>query len=90
MNAVPPKSLPSKGQSKPGEGPDVCSSCVLFLFFDGYSNRGATFAEEDSEAKKQEHWYSIFPVENEDLIYGRWEDDIIWDNTVRVIFSILR
>ncbi|CAH0547721.1 unnamed protein product [Brassicogethes aeneus] len=24
-------------------------------------------------------WYSIFPVENEDLVYGRWEDDVIWD-----------
>ncbi|XP_060532389.1 transcription initiation factor TFIID subunit 1 isoform X2 [Cylas formicarius] len=25
-------------------------------------------------------WYSIFPVENEDLVYGRWEDDVIWDS----------
>ena len=24
-------------------------------------------------------WYSIFPVENEDLVYSRWEDNIIWD-----------
>lgn len=24
-------------------------------------------------------WFSIFPIENYDLIYGRWEDDIIWD-----------
>lgn len=24
-------------------------------------------------------WYSIFPVENEDLIYGAWENDVIWD-----------
>lgn len=24
-------------------------------------------------------WYSIFPVENEDLVYGAWEKDIIWD-----------
>ncbi|XP_050421868.1 transcription initiation factor TFIID subunit 1-like [Adelges cooleyi] len=24
-------------------------------------------------------WYSIFPVENEELVYGTWEDDIIWD-----------
>lgn len=24
-------------------------------------------------------WYSIFPVENEDLVYGVWEKDIIWD-----------
>ena len=25
-------------------------------------------------------WYSLFPVENEELIYGVWEDDIIWDS----------
>lgn len=24
-------------------------------------------------------WYSIFPVENETLLYGRWEDEVIWD-----------
>jgi len=24
-------------------------------------------------------WYSIFPVENEELVYGRWEDEVIWD-----------
>ncbi|XP_013119085.1 transcription initiation factor TFIID subunit 1 isoform X2 [Stomoxys calcitrans] len=24
-------------------------------------------------------WYSIFPVENEELIYSKWEDEIIWD-----------
>lgn len=24
-------------------------------------------------------WHSIFPIENEALIYGRWEDDVIWD-----------
>ncbi|EHB07147.1 Transcription initiation factor TFIID subunit 1 [Heterocephalus glaber] len=24
-------------------------------------------------------WYSIFPIDNEDLVYGRWEDSIIWD-----------
>lgn len=26
-------------------------------------------------------WYSIFPVENEDLIYGAWENEIIWDSS---------
>lgn len=24
-------------------------------------------------------WYSIFPVDNEDLVHGVWERDIIWD-----------
>lgn len=27
-------------------------------------------------------WYSIFPVENTDLVYGNWEDKIIWDAEV--------
>ncbi|KAI5260476.1 transcription initiation factor TFIID subunit 1 isoform X3 [Manis pentadactyla] len=24
-------------------------------------------------------WYSIFPIDNEELVYGCWEDNIIWD-----------
>ncbi|XP_070491239.1 transcription initiation factor TFIID subunit 1 [Chironomus tepperi] len=34
-------------------------------------------------AKQQEEhddtWYSIFPVENEELVYSKWEDEVIWD-----------
>lgn len=30
-------------------------------------------------------WYSIFPTDNEELVYGNWEDDIIWDHEVSVI-----
>ena len=30
------------------------------------------------------NWYSIFPVENKELVYGRWEDKIIWDDQVRL------
>ena len=29
---------------------------------------------------KDDTWYSIFPVENEELVYGRWEDEVIWDS----------
>lgn len=25
-------------------------------------------------------WYSIFPVENEDLVYNAWESEVIWDS----------
>uniref|UniRef100_A0A7N6BCZ6 Transcription initiation factor TFIID subunit n=1 Tax=Anabas testudineus TaxID=64144 RepID=A0A7N6BCZ6_ANATE len=25
-------------------------------------------------------WFSIFPIDNEELVYGRWEDSIIWDD----------
>ena len=28
---------------------------------------------------------SMFPVQNNDLIFGRWEDDIIFDSNVRLI-----
>ncbi|XP_046390335.1 transcription initiation factor TFIID subunit 1 [Ischnura elegans] len=24
-------------------------------------------------------WYSIFPVDNEELVWGKWEDEVIWD-----------
>lgn len=32
-----------------------------------------------TEPEHDDTWYSIFPVENEDLVYGKWEDDVIWD-----------
>ena len=40
--------------------------------------------EEEAGVRGQptERWYSMFPVENDCFIYGRWEDDIIWDNQV--------
>uniref|UniRef100_A0A8C4SNE0 Transcription initiation factor TFIID subunit 1 n=1 Tax=Erpetoichthys calabaricus TaxID=27687 RepID=A0A8C4SNE0_ERPCA len=25
-------------------------------------------------------WFSIFPIDSEELVYGRWEDNIIWDD----------
>ncbi|CAH1372514.1 unnamed protein product [Tenebrio molitor] len=31
------------------------------------------------DPEQDDTWYSIFPVENEDLVYGKWEDDVIWD-----------
>lgn len=34
----------------------------------------AAFSEEDCP------WFSIFPIDNEELVYGRWEDNIIWDD----------
>uniref|UniRef100_A0A8C7KUI3 Transcription initiation factor TFIID subunit n=1 Tax=Oncorhynchus kisutch TaxID=8019 RepID=A0A8C7KUI3_ONCKI len=29
---------------------------------------------------KDAPWFSIFPIDNEELVYGRWEDNIIWDD----------
>lgn len=31
------------------------------------------------EENTDDTWYSIFPVENEELVYGTWEDEVIWD-----------
>ncbi|XP_071504650.1 transcription initiation factor TFIID subunit 1-like [Diadema antillarum] len=32
------------------------------------------------QEKSESTWYSIFPADNEELVYKRWEDDIIWDH----------
>ncbi|KAI8483835.1 Transcription initiation factor TFIID subunit 1 [Branchiostoma belcheri] len=34
--------------------------------------------QQDPDGDDQQ-WYSLFPVENPELVYGNWEDDIIWD-----------
>lgn len=31
-------------------------------------------------------YWSIFPVENQELVFGNWEDDIIWDSEVSIVF----
>ncbi|XP_055004851.1 transcription initiation factor TFIID subunit 1 isoform X2 [Boleophthalmus pectinirostris] len=37
---------------------------------------------QDNQAPHEDDnpWYSIFPIDNEELVYGRWEDNIIWDD----------
>ncbi|KAK7495279.1 hypothetical protein BaRGS_00013461, partial [Batillaria attramentaria] len=37
------------------------------------------FSRQEGGDGKDVDWYSIFPIENESLVYKRWEDDIIWD-----------
>ena len=34
----------------------------------------------DPNSHKVSDWYSIFPIENKELVYGKWEDKIIWDS----------
>ncbi|XP_027886835.1 transcription initiation factor TFIID subunit 1 isoform X4 [Xiphophorus couchianus] len=36
----------------------------------------------DNQASLEEDcsWFSIFPIDNEELVYGRWEDNIIWND----------
>lgn len=44
---------------------------------------GSKNAKAQQFMQKQEEtddtWYSIFPVENEELVYSKWEDEVIWD-----------
>lgn len=42
------------------------------------SKVGLQFHSENGESKEST-WSSIFPVENEALVYENWEDNIIWD-----------
>uniref|UniRef100_A0A8C1APF4 Transcription initiation factor TFIID subunit n=1 Tax=Cyprinus carpio carpio TaxID=630221 RepID=A0A8C1APF4_CYPCA len=34
----------------------------------------------DTAHEDDSPWFSIFPIDNEELVYGRWEDNIIWDD----------
>ncbi|XP_038063067.1 transcription initiation factor TFIID subunit 1-like [Patiria miniata] len=43
------------------------------------ANKLAQQAQGNQEPEKAS-WYSIFPVDNEELVYHKWEDDIIWDH----------
>lgn len=39
----------------------------------------AGLSKADVGDDRDDTWYSIFPVENEELVYGCWEDEVIWD-----------
>ncbi|XP_055929152.1 transcription initiation factor TFIID subunit 1-like [Argiope bruennichi] len=47
-----------------------------------HNRTASAFSEQECEYNedKDETWWSIFPVENEDLIHGNWEDDVIWNS----------
>ncbi|XP_034132637.1 transcription initiation factor TFIID subunit 1 isoform X4 [Drosophila guanche] len=53
----------------------------------GSSKQGSSAASKKAQQNAQnkptevpdDTWYSLFPVENEELIYQKWEDEIIWD-----------
>ncbi|XP_055587369.1 transcription initiation factor TFIID subunit 1 isoform X2 [Uranotaenia lowii] len=36
-------------------------------------------AAQNKQEESDDTWYSIFPVENEELVYSKWEDEVIWD-----------
>ena len=39
--------------------------------------------QQSSPEQEKPTWYSLFPVDNEELVYKQWEDEIIWDHEVR-------
>lgn len=45
-----------------------------------HSKPGSTTMSSSTTPSK---WYSIFPVDNDDLVNSKWEDKIIWDSEVR-------
>ena len=45
-------------------------------------SKPAVSANEKATQGSLTTWYSIFPVENVELVYGNWEDKIIWDAEV--------
>ncbi|CAB0008507.1 unnamed protein product [Nesidiocoris tenuis] len=84
--------LPSSGNrtaqafSQPGKGIQSCLPGVVRLAT-SQINQPATppastkpqKAPPKNEEPADDTWYSIFPVENEELVYGTWEDEVIWD-----------
>ncbi|EFN79615.1 transcription initiation factor TFIID subunit 1 [Harpegnathos saltator] len=42
-------------------------------------NMGKGSQQQQREENYDDTWYSIFPVENEELVYGLWEEEVIWD-----------
>ncbi|XP_031356543.1 transcription initiation factor TFIID subunit 1 isoform X2 [Photinus pyralis] len=84
--------VPSSGNrtaqafSQPGKGGTMHGSNIRLPIpappLPGAKNAKGQLMLPNQKQREQENddtWYSIFPVENEDLVYGRWEDDVIWD-----------
>uniref|UniRef100_A0A182J0C7 Transcription initiation factor TFIID subunit 1 n=1 Tax=Anopheles atroparvus TaxID=41427 RepID=A0A182J0C7_ANOAO len=36
-------------------------------------------AAQKAQEESEDTWFSIFPVENDELVYNKWEDEVIWD-----------
>lgn len=82
--------LPSSGSrtagafSQPGKG--MPNTPIISGGTKNQSNTpisGSKTSKAQQFLQKQEEtddtWYSIFPVENEELVYSKWEDEVIWD-----------
>ncbi|XP_037910415.1 transcription initiation factor TFIID subunit 1 isoform X2 [Hermetia illucens] len=80
--------LPSSGSrtagafSQPGKGMPITNTPGSKNALPNPPLPGKMSKNQMNIPKQEEHddtWYSIFPVENEELIYSKWEDEIIWD-----------
>ena len=40
------------------------------------------------EKLHEDTWYSLFPIENNELIYSKWEDDVIWDSQAMITIPV--
>lgn len=81
--------LPSSGSrtagafSQPGKGmpnTPIASGAKLTLPntpMSGKINKTQLMLQKQDET--DDTWYSIFPVENEELVYSKWEEEVIWD-----------
>ena len=57
----------------------LASSAIMKNFQPGND----VFLNKNPRSYELSNFYSLFPVENEELVYGKWEDKIIWDDQVR-------
>lgn len=74
--------LPSSGSRTAGAVINKSASGVTPTIKDSKSSLPSKFSKLHAMKQQEEAddtWYSIFPVENEELVYNRWEDDVIWD-----------
>ncbi|KQS38511.1 transcription initiation factor TFIID subunit 1 isoform X2 [Drosophila erecta] len=78
--------LPSSGSRTAGAFSQPGKTSMPVGNSSGSSKQGSGAskkAQQNAQAKPAEApddtWYSLFPVENEELIYHKWEDEVIWD-----------
>ncbi|XP_015118344.1 transcription initiation factor TFIID subunit 1 isoform X2 [Diachasma alloeum] len=55
------------------------TSVPVASFRQNNTAQGQCHQQQQGEDIYDDTWYSIFPVENEELVYGLWEEEVIWD-----------
>ncbi|KAF4520213.1 hypothetical protein B566_EDAN003926 [Ephemera danica] len=68
VGATPQQSSIQQMQSKASNKPSGLSG-----------KAGQQGGHQAAQQETDDTWYSIFPVENEELVYGAWEEEVIWD-----------